>query len=105
MTLTGVEAAVHVEQRVAFVVVRARVVRRDDFALGVEVAGVEELEVLVAELAAWCQVPLDVVELAKPPAKGDMAVICEARSTEDDESILYHVRHSCEAAKSGVVFG
>lgn len=76
------------EEGVALVVVGARVVGGNDLALGVEVARVEELEVLVAELAARREVPLDVVELAEPPAEGDMGVVCQTGAAEDDEAVL-----------------
>lgn len=68
----------------------ARVVRGYDLAVGVEVARVEELEVLVAELAAGRQVPLDVVELAEPPAEGDVGVVRQAGAAKDGEAILCH---------------
>lgn len=46
---------------VALVVVRTRAVAGHDLAFPVEVGGIKELEMLVAQLAAWGEVPPNVV--------------------------------------------
>ena len=65
-----VERAVDVEEAVAFPVVRARAVRAEHFAVVVDVAGVEELVVFVARLAAAGHVGPDVVEVAETSREG-----------------------------------
>lgn len=91
-----VEAAVDVEQRVAPVVVRARAVGRDDLPFPVQIARVEELEVLVAELAPRRQVPPDVVQVAESFAEGDMRVVCKTGAAEYEEAVLRSSQRLCE---------
>lgn len=76
------------KQCVALVILRARTVGLHDLSLAVQVAGVEELEVLVPQLAAGRQVPRDVVQLAQAPGEGDVRVVCEACVAEHGKAVL-----------------
>lgn len=76
---------------VALVVVRAGAVGRDNVAGAVEVGGVKELEVVVAQaLAPGRQVAADVVELGaeEVAGEGDVDVVGEGGGAEDGEAVL-----------------
>lgn len=83
-----VEGRVDVEEAVAAVLVRPRRVRRDDVVVLVEVARVEELDVVVAQLAARGEVARDGVEVAEAVRELDVRVVGEARLAEDADAVL-----------------
>jgi len=62
--------------------------RGKDGAFAVEIAGVEQLQVLVTQLPVRRQVTADVVKGAETPAEGDMAFVGEAGVTEDADAVL-----------------
>lgn len=96
-----VEGRVDVENEVALPLVSARRVRVEDVAIGVEVAGVKDLDVLVAQLATGRQESLDVVEITEPAGEGDVAVVVEARIAEEEEAILRNEKKRKEEDELG----
>lgn len=67
---------------------RPRTIRGDNLAIAIEIRGVKELEVGVAEGAPWGQVPTNVVQLAEAVGEGDVGVVCEVCVAKDCEAIL-----------------
>lgn len=72
-------------------VVRPRAVRINDIALVVDVAGVKQLEELVARFAAASHVSAGVVEFTQAPREGDMGGIIQTGVSEDTDTILHRV--------------
>ena len=87
------------EERVAFVVLGSAGSRVEwQACLGVDVAGVKELVVLIAWLAAVGQIWADVVQLAEPAGEGNVLGVGEAGGAKDDDAVLL-LRESCELAQ------
>lgn len=67
---------------------RARAIGGHDLAVTVEVARVEELQVLITQLAARRDVPRDIVQLAQAAGEGDVRVVGKTCVAEDGETVL-----------------
>lgn len=52
---------------VSLVVVRARAIARHYLAFAVEIGSIEELEVLIAQVAAWCEISSYIIEFSETP--------------------------------------
>ena len=85
----GIEGGVNVEEAIAFVVLssRGRWVERG-ICLSVDVAGVEELVILVSRFAAVRHVWTNVIEFTETARELDVSCVVHTRGAEDDDSIL-----------------
>src|SRR3569833_2800507 len=100
-----VEGRVDVEERVAAVRVCAGRFRIDDVIVPVQVAGVEELDVLVPHLPPRAEVPADVIQVAQLIREGDVAVVVQARLAEDTHPVLFCASSGQAAAKGESLAG
>jgi hypothetical protein len=76
------------KEPIAFVVVCARGVGVDYQAFFIDIASVEQLEVLVAEFAAVGKEPFDVVQIADFVGEGHVLLVGHVSVAEDEYSIL-----------------
>lgn len=77
------------EKRVPLSVVRARIVRGQDAAVGSDVTSIEQLIILVAGFPAVDHVRTDVVEVAEAAGEGDVGGVSQTGVAKNEKAVLY----------------